>query len=156
MRGASGWRQPYFELESFFVSVAHKCGDESRAWNEVSVDMESRTQINLTINGESVEATGQGNGPVDALHSALKDALSDRYPAFDTIQLTDYKVRVLDTKAATGALTRVLVESTNGTDVWNTIGVSGNIVEASWQALVDSIVWGFLHDPQGDPTAPRK
>ena len=156
MRGASGWRQPYFELETFSVSVTHKSGNGSKAWNESSVDMESNVQVSLKINGENVEAAGQGNGPVDALHSALKNALSNRYPAFDTIQLTDYKVRVLDTKAATGALTRVLIESTNGTDVWNTIGVSGNIVEASWQALVDSIVWGFLHDPQGDPTAPRE
>ena len=89
-------------------------------------------------------ATEEGNGPVNALDRALRTALAGRFPALDRVHLTDYKVRVLDTQHGTGAITRVLLDSTDGEESWTTIGVSQNIIEASWQALSDSIVYGLL------------
>ncbi len=88
---------------------------------------------------------GEGNGPVNALDNALRNALNGRFPALERIHLTDYKVRVLDSVAATGAVVRVLIDSTDGDTTWTTVGVSENIIEASWSALVDSIVYGLLH-----------
>ena len=95
-------------------------------------------------------ATAEGNGPVNALDSALRQALGARHPALAHVHLTDYKVRVLDTAKGTGAVTRVLVDSTNGERTWTTIGVSENIIEASWQALSDSLVYGLLQSEPGE------
>jgi 2-isopropylmalate synthase len=97
------------------------------------------------LGDERVAAVGEGNGPVNALDNALRRALDGRYPALERIHLTDYKVRVLDSVAATGAVVRVLIVSTDGDTTWTTVGVSENIIEASWQALCDSIVYGLLH-----------
>jgi len=144
MRGASGWIQPYFEVESFRVSTSHRTGSGARAWNDVTVEMETEATVKLWVGEERLTAIGEGNGPVDALHAALGNALGGRFPQFDAINLTDYKVRVLDTGSGTAAVTRVLIDSTDGSRVWSTIGVSENIVEASWQALVDSIVYGLV------------
>jgi 2-isopropylmalate synthase len=91
------------------------------------------------------EATGTGNGPVNALDAALREALGNSTPGLGRLHLTDFKVRVLETRKGTGAVTRVLIDTTNGDQTWTTIGVSENIIEASWQALVDSIVYGLLH-----------
>ena len=82
---------------------------------------------------------GEGQGPVDALNAALRQALTRFYPEIEQIALTDYRVRILDPEEATRAVTRVLIESGDGTRQWNTVGVSENIIEASWQALLDSI-----------------
>jgi len=146
MRAASGWVQPYFELESFRVSTDHRRGTGARAWNDIAVEMDAEATVKLWVGDERVTALGEGNGPVDALHKALGAAIGERYPRFADISLLDYKVRVLDTSHGTGAVTRVLIDSTDGTRTWSTIGVSENIVEASWQALVDSIVYGLLID----------
>jgi 2-isopropylmalate synthase len=82
---------------------------------------------------------------VNALDVALRRALDGRYPALNRIHLTDFRVRVLDGVAATGSVVRVLIDSTDGEDSWTTVGVSENIIEASWQALLDSIVYGLVH-----------
>ena len=147
LRGAAGWVQPFFELESFRIGTQHRSGSNARAWNDVAVEMETEATIKLRVDGQRVAAIGEGNGPVDALHEALSEAIGTTYPAFNDIMLTDYKVRVLDTASGTAAVTRVLIDMANGTDRWTTIGVSENIVEASWQALVDGIVYGLLHAP---------
>jgi 2-isopropylmalate synthase len=89
--------------------------------------------------------TCEGSGPVNALDQALRSCIQSRYPALSRLHLIDYKVRILDSQKATGAVTRVLIDSTNGEEEWTTIGVSDNIIEASWQALYDSIVYGLLH-----------
>jgi 2-isopropylmalate synthase len=91
-----------------------------------------------------VVATAEGNGPVNALDTALRSALDGNFPALERVHLTDYKVRVLDTNKGTGAATRVLIDSTDGNGTWTTIGVNENIIEASWQALLDSIHFGLL------------
>ena len=145
MRAAAGWEQDFFRLESFSVNVGHRSGSGSRAWNDVAVEVETEATVRLRLDGELVDATGEGNGPVNALDAALREALGGRYPSLERLRLTDYKVRVLETSRGTGAVTRVLIDSTDGERSWSTIGVSENIIEASWQALVDSFVFGLLH-----------
>ena len=109
--------------------------------------------IKLWVGSQRRITVGEGNGPVNALHNALLAAVGDHYPEIARIALTDYKVRVLDTTHGTEAVTRVLIDSTDGTRTWTTIGVSENIVEASWEALADSIVWGLLHSNAQTPLA---
>jgi len=146
MRAASGWKQDYFELESFRVNLDHRSGAGSRAWTEVNVNVETEATVKVWVSGERIVATGEGNGPVNALDAALRYALRRHFAEqLSHIHLTDYKVRVLDTGKGTGAVTRVLLESTNGVETWTTMGVSENIIEASWQALADSVVYGLLH-----------
>src|SRR6185295_16789190 len=93
--------------------------------------------IKVHVGSDRVVTTAEGNGPVNALDKALRAAIGSSYPALDHVHLTDYKVRVLDTNKGTGAVTRVLIDSTNGDLTWSTIGVSENIIEASWLALFD-------------------
>ncbi len=144
MREASGWRHDLFEVESFSVNMAHR-GSGSRAWNDKAVLVDTDAVVRLKVSDERQVGFGEGNGPVNALDTALRQVLSPHYPELESISLTDYKVRVLDTELGTGAMTRVLLDSTNGTRDWTTIGVSQNIIEASWQALVDSLVYGIVH-----------
>ncbi|MEZ5258913.1 MAG: alpha-isopropylmalate synthase regulatory domain-containing protein [Ilumatobacteraceae bacterium] len=94
--------------------------------------------------GRAQRARCRGNGPINAIDQALRAALLPHHPVLAGIHLTDYKVRILDGATATGAITRVLLDATDGERTWTTIGVSSNIIEASWQALSDSIVYGLL------------
>ena len=122
---------------------------EEGGWEPIGpgavTDVETEATVKLWLGDERVVAIGEGNGPVNALDAALRIAVGSRFPALARISLTDFKVRVLDTGKGTGAITRVLLDSTNGEREWTTIGVSENIIEASWNALVDSIVYGLLH-----------
>jgi 2-isopropylmalate synthase len=138
MRRAGGWDQAWFSVESFRVITDDADPGASKP------GMTTEATIKVHVGGARTIATAEGNGPVNALDSALRAALGDRFPALDHVHLTDYKVRVLDTAKGTGAVTRVLVDSTNGDRTWTTIGVSENIIEASWQALSDSLVYGLL------------
>ncbi len=138
MRAAGGWEQPFFRLESFRVLVEHRASGE----------FTTEATIKLWVGDERIIAAGEGNGPVNALDTALREAIGDRFPELRHVHLTDYKVRVLDTQKGTGAVTRVLLDSTDGEHAWSTIGVSENIIEASWQALVDSIAYGLLKASQ--------
>jgi 2-isopropylmalate synthase len=144
MRRAGGWAQPWFEVESFRVIT----DDDSRTAGEGlggdGPGVTTEATIKVHVGGVRTIATAEGNGPVNALDGALRSALGGRFPALDHVHLTDYKVRVLDTAKGTGAVTRVLVDSTNGDRTWTTIGVSENIIEASWLALSDSLVYGLL------------
>ena len=112
-----------------------------RVINEKNKDAQSTSQATIKISvGDEEEITAaEGNGPVNAIDNALRKALSKFYPAIREMRLVDFKVRVLEGSAGTGARVRVLIESRDGRDIWNTVGVSENIIEASWQALVDSI-----------------
>ena len=148
MRAATGWEQEWFRLESFRVNLDHRSGSGVRAWTDKTVDVETEATVKMWVGDERIVATGEGNGPVNALDAAVRFALRRHYAdELATLSLTDYKVRVLDTGRGTGAVTRVLLESTNGQQSWSTMGVSENIIEASWQALADSIVYGLLHQP---------
>jgi len=133
LRRATGWEPDFFELESFRVISDH----DERHLTEATVK--------VMVGDRRVVATAEGNGPVNALDSALRQAIGGEFPKLSGIHLVDYRVRVLDTGHGTGAVTRVLIDTTDGEDLWTTIGVSENIIEASWQALFDSIVYGLLH-----------
>jgi 2-isopropylmalate synthase len=145
MRGATGWQQSFFSLESFRVIVDHRPRLGTHGTDSSDFEVVTEATIKVNVDGERVIATAEGNGPVNALDQALRQAIGRRYPAFEKLHLTDFKVRVLDTSKATGAVTRVLIDSTNGDRSWSTIGVSENIIEASWEALLDSIVYGLFH-----------
>jgi 2-isopropylmalate synthase len=133
LRRATGWEPDFFELESFRVISDHDAGHLTEA------------TVKVLIDGQRILSTAEGNGPVNALDSALRAAIGGHYPGLSDIRLTDYRVRVLDSGRGTGAVTRVLIDTTDGEDTWTTIGVSENIIDASWQALFDSIVYGLLH-----------
>ena len=135
MRQATGWKQSYFQLES------HRVVTDLREDGTFTTE----ARIKVFVGDERVLEVAEGNGPVNALDAALRKALGPRHPEVARIHLTDYKVRVLDSAPGTGAVTRVLIDSSDGERTWTTIGVSENIIEASWEALSDSIVFGLLH-----------
>jgi 2-isopropylmalate synthase len=135
MRRATGWSPDFFEVESFRV-ISDDDGQGG---------FQTEATVKVLVGGERHVTVAEGNGPVNALDAALRKALEPFFPALRSIHLTDYKVRVLDTSKGTGAVTRVLLDSADGERAWTTIGVSENIIEASWQALHDSIVYGLLH-----------
>jgi 2-isopropylmalate synthase len=151
LRRAAGWVAGFFTVESFRVITDHGAGGDRPApagrpslANEL-FGLTTEATVKVHVGGERVVATAEGNGPVNALDGALRGAIGPTFPALGHIHLTDYRVRVLDTGRGTGAVTRVLVDSSDGERTWTTIGVSENIIEASWQALYDSVVFGLLH-----------
>ena len=146
MRRATGWKQDYFRLESFRVSTELRALTADGVLGEAG-DVVTEATVKVWVGDERIVATAEGNGPVNALDGALRQAVGNRFPQLTRIHLTDYRVRVLDTNKGTGAVTRVLLDSADGERNWATIGVSDNIIEASWAALVDSIVYGLLHTP---------
>lgn len=130
VRKALGTYKPSFSLNSFKVI------EES---NNVIQEFTATAMVKLTVDGKCELTVAEGNGPVNALDKALRKALEVFYPCLREVHLTDYKVRVLETTSATAAQVRVLIESSDLTDSWTTVGVSTDIIEASWIALVDSI-----------------
>ena len=106
--------------------------------------MVSEATVKLQAKGERIVATGEGNGPVNALDRALRSALEPYHPALAGMELTDYKVRILDGRHGTDAVTRVLVETGDGRREWTTVGVHANVIEASWLALADAVQYGLL------------
>ncbi len=131
----TGELKKLFELERFKISI-HKDSEDKEARSEAL--------IKVRVGDETEITAAEGNGPVNALDKALRKALERFYPQLKEIHLTDYKVRVLDSKNATAAKVRVLIETKNGNSSWNTVGVSPDVVEASWIALVDSITYHLL------------
>ncbi|WP_445243172.1 MULTISPECIES: citramalate synthase [unclassified Microcoleus] len=134
MREALGKRKRLFEIKGFQVHC-----DKGR---EETVN--SLATVKVTVNGQDILECAEGNGPVSALDAALRKALRNFYPAITDFNLTDYKVRILDGCAGTSAKTRVLVEFSNGQDRWTTVGVSGNILDASYQAVVEGLEYGLV------------
>ena len=126
--------KPPFELVDFFVNVEHRDGRGTFA----------EAMVKVRVNGEILHTAAEGNGPVNALDIALRKALQPTYPELGSFHLADYKVRVLDGENGTEAITRVLIDTQNGTKRWSTVGASGNIIEASWRALVDSVEYGLM------------
>ena len=144
MRRATGWSQDFFRIEAYRVSSYHRAAraGEGTAFDEVELSNEATVKV--WLGDRRVAAVGEGNGPVNALDAALRAALAEAYPELARVHLTDFKVRVLDGGAASGAVVRVLVDTSDGVHRWTTIGVSPNIIEASWAALIDSFVVGLL------------
>ena len=145
LRRATGWESTYFELESYRV-ITDQEGSDDRVRTEATIKVWLQPEDGQ---GDRVRviATGEGNGPVNALDAAFRTAVGNRFPQLRHVHLTDYKVRVLDSAKGTGARTRVLIDSSDGERTWTTIGVSDNVIEASWEALSDSIVFALLHSP---------
>jgi len=133
LRREAGEYQSLFRLESFRVIT------EKRTDGQV----ETEATIKIWVDGRRYVRTAEGNGPVNALDRALRDAIGELHPHLADIELVDYKVRILDSHQGTGAVTRVLLDSSDGHDSWGSIGVSENIIEASWEALVDSLEYAF-------------
>ncbi len=133
LRRESGDFNPLFRLENFRVIT------EQRESGEV----ETEATIKIWIDGERYVRTAEGNGPVNALDNALRSAIVDRHPDLADVELTNFKVRILDEEHGTDAVTRVLLDSSDGEHEWGTIGVSENIIEASWEALVESLEYAF-------------
>jgi 2-isopropylmalate synthase len=121
------------EVQSYHVSMRY--ADKSSV---------CEATIKIQVGDKSAHTVADGDGPVNALDSALRGALASFYPQVKAIRLTDYKVRILDSSAGTAAKTRVLIQSTDGRDEWGTVGVSDNIIEASLQALVDSMEYRLM------------
>jgi 2-isopropylmalate synthase len=134
LRGVAGELHPLFELESYRVTV-EKHGDGAPR---------SEAVVRLLVAGARMVEIGEGNGPVAALDTALRAALERHYPALRHVQLSNYTVRILAPSAGTAAVTRVILESSDHHDEWSTVGVSGNIIEASWDALCESLTYGAL------------
>jgi 2-isopropylmalate synthase len=143
MRRATGWEPSWFRVESFRVITDDMVGVGTLT-DKTNATVMTEATVKVHIDGRRVVATAEGNGPVNALDRALRTALNGGFPALERVHLTDYKVRVLDTAKGTGAVTRVLIDSTDGDQTWTTIGVNENIIEASWQALLDAIQFGLL------------
>lgn len=136
IKKALGDYKKFFELEEFRVAI------EMRANKKIT----SEAIIKIKVRGIKEHTASEGDGPVNALDNALRKALRDFYPSLSKMRLCDFKVRVLDEKAGTAAKVRVLIQSQDEKDTWNTVGVSENMLEASWQALSDSIEYKLLKD----------
>ncbi len=137
MRRAMGTMPSFFELKGF--TVLNRKGDQDGA-------TQAEATIQIEVAGDTVHTAALGDGPVNALDNALRKALTCFYPQLASVSLSDYKVRVLASEHGTGAQVRVLIESTDSHSQWGTVGVSHDIIEASWQALVDSISYKLLKD----------
>jgi 2-isopropylmalate synthase len=133
MRKEAGEYEPLFRLESWRVMV------EKRADGKVATE----ATIKIWLEGERFVRTAEGNGPVHALDAALRDAIGAIHPHLKDIELVNFKVRILDERKGTGAVTRVLIDASDGHEVWGSIGVSENLIAASWDALVDSLEYGM-------------
>lgn len=141
-----GKYKPVFDLERFRVNLSNRVEDEEPITEAV---------VKIHVKGQEMHVAADGDGPVHALDRALRKALLPSYPELALVRLTDYKVRVVDAKEGTAAKVRVLVESADEHGSWSTIGVSTNLIKASWQALADSIEYALLKRAvlQGDPSA---
>lgn len=148
LRQTSGWQQNWFNVESFDVSVVDDISGLERFENSVS--LKTTADISIEVHGKKYVESAKGNGPVNALDCALRQAIEQHYPQIKKVHLLDYKVRILNSEKNTGAMTRVLIDTTNGLETWTTIGVSENIIEASWQALSDAVVIGLLRAEQNN------
>jgi 2-isopropylmalate synthase len=132
LRSEAGAIEPLLSLESFRVVVEKQGGGPAS----------TEAVVKLRVRGERVVTIGEGNGPVHALDHALRKALEDHYPELANVELSNYTVRILDPGSGTGAVTRVIIESRGGADSWSTVGVSANLIEASWEALVEGLLYG--------------
>jgi 2-isopropylmalate synthase len=137
IRRAKAGYEPPFELVDFHVLVSGNHNDS----------MAAEATVKVRVGDQVMHTAADGNGPVNALNLAVRKALLPFYPSLADVRLTDYKVRILDGEAGTAAQTRVLIDSSDGRRAWSTVGSSTNIIEASWQALVDSLEFALLNEP---------
>ncbi len=137
LRRLLGKHQPFFELEEYRCSFLRTSTDKHG-------ENLCHATVAMNVNGKEIRTEGFGGGPVNALDEALRLALRPHYPVIETVRLNDYKVRIINGRRGTAARTRVFISSTDGSAEWGTVGVSGNVIEASWQALVDSFQYAMM------------
>jgi 2-isopropylmalate synthase len=162
MRAAAGATDASeaFQIESYRVitdwraSGAEPDADEAlvHPWSTPG-ELTTEATVKVHVGDRRIVSTAEGNGPVNALDAALRQAIEPHFSALRNVHLTDYRVRVLNTEKATGAVTRVLLDTSDADGTWSTIGVSENIIEASWEALVDSVVFGLVRASLADRAA---
>jgi len=140
-----GERKKYFDFLGFNV-ITRRQNDQNYSEASVKVKVPDDVAKNLGLNESYEHTAADGEGPVEALDRAVRKALEKFYPSLKKVRLTDYKVRILNEQAGTKATTRVLIESTDGKDKWGTVGVSPNIINASWMALIDSLIYKLYKD----------
>jgi 2-isopropylmalate synthase len=133
-----GTFRPHFETLHYDVTIDNKSGGDVRA----------EAIVKISVGGKICFEAAEGHGPVDALNAALRKALNGRFPGLNELHLVDYKVRVINSQAATAANVRVLIESQDKNDCWGTVGVDENIIQASWLALLDSFEYKLWKDKQ--------
>jgi 2-isopropylmalate synthase len=137
MKKMLGLHRKFFTLHGFNVSNQKRQGDTKTYSDAV---------IRIVVGDKMEFSAAEGNGPVNALDNALRKALLLFFPCVSEVRLTDFKVRVLEGSSGTGATVRVLIESADGDDVWWTVGFNQNVIQASWDALVDSIDYKLQKD----------
>jgi len=133
--------KPPFELVDYMVVVEKK---RRMPTHKSTEEMLAEAMVKVKVDGEVIHTAAEGNGPVNALDQALRKALLQYYPSLASVKLVDYKVRILEESTGTESQVRVLIESSDGTDGWTTVGSSANIIEASWLALVDSVEYWLV------------
>ena len=149
-----GQFEPFFKLDGYSVkitdnSLAESNLDDSKpSTTKLNKNNNAQATVKITVNGQNETLTAQGDGPVNALDIAIRKALEHFYPQLNDVKLIDYKVRVLDSNQATASKVRVLIESADKHSSWRTIGVSTDIIDASWRAMCDSIEYKLLRDSQ--------
>ncbi len=139
-------RRALGQVRDFFSLVRFRVMDDRRFSARGDLVTESEATVTVEVGAEQVMTVANGNGPVNALDLALRKALLPRYPGLETLKLLDYKVRILTPEAGTEAVTRVMIESGDGKRRWTTVGVSPNIIDASFNALFDSVTWKLYRD----------
>jgi 2-isopropylmalate synthase len=131
---ATGKRPSFFTIDHWLTTTER--GTKN--------DIVTKAEVTVTAQGKEITCSGAGNGPVNAFDNALRDGLNQLYPELAALELTDYKVRILEGRLGTGAVTRVLVETSDGKGEWNTVGVHENVIAASAMALEDALTFGLL------------
>ncbi|MFC8799561.1 citramalate synthase [Promicromonospora sp. NPDC057138] len=145
LRSELGQRPDFFTVESWRTIVETvPAGAAPPSVHAPDADAVAEATVKIWAGGERIVTTGEGNGPVNALDQALRTALSRVYPELGRFELIDFKVRILDTELGTGAITRVLIDTTDGEHSWSTVGVGPNVIEAAWEAVTEAYVYGLL------------
>jgi hypothetical protein len=131
---SSGKRPSFFSINHWLTTTEH----------DADGTIVTKAEVTVTAQGREITCCGAGNGPVNAFDKALRDGLNELYPEISALELTDYKVRILEGRLGTGAITRVLIETSDGKGEWNTVGVHENVIAASAMALEDALTFGLL------------
>ncbi len=131
---STGNRPSFFSINHWLTTTEH----------DADGTIITKAEVTVTAKGKEITCSGAGNGPVNAFDNALRDGLNELYPQISSLELTDYKVRILEGRLGTGAVTRVLVETSDGKGEWNTVGVHENVIAASAMALEDALTFGLL------------
>ena len=148
-------RRELNQLPEYFAVHSWRVFTQGHPTPGTEGETDTECTVRLTAKGQSQRVVGEGNGPVNALDHAVRNALLPAYPVVDRFELIDYRVRILDQGHGTDATVRVLIQTSDGRRAWTTVGVGQNIIEASWEALSDAYLYGLIHAEAPQPAAAR-